>query len=106
MALFMGLAGLIWYQSLESTLILWLFALSLAFVALRTNFDQDLLMFLGLAAVLYIIQDFNVGPGSDLAMYEKVVGIFPAQVWMYVWLALAAALFVWNLREILGPSRR
>lgn len=106
MAMFMGLAGLIWFQSFQSTLILAVFAASLAFIALRTDYDQDLLMFLGLAAVLYIIQDFNVGPSSDLAMYEKVVGIFPAQIWMYVWLALAAVLFVWNLREVLSPGRR
>lgn len=106
MGFFMGLSGLIWFQSVESTLILAVFAFSLAFIALRTDFDQDLLMFLGLAAVLYIIQDFNVGPSSDLAMYEKVVGIFPAQIWMYVWLALAAGLFVWNLREVLWPGRR
>ena len=57
-------------------------------------------MFLGLAAVLYIIQDFNVGPQSDLAMYEQVVGIFPSQIWMYIWLSLAGLLFLWNLQEV------
>jgi hypothetical protein len=104
MAAFMALAGLVWFESFESTGILWLFALSLAFIALKTNFDQDVLMFLGLAAVLYIIQDFNVGPSSDLAMYEKVVGGFPAKIWMYIWLGLAAVLFYWNLRGVFGKS--
>jgi hypothetical protein len=106
MAIFMGLAGLVWFESFESTGILWLFALCLAYIALKTRLDQDVLMFLGLAAVLYIIQDFNVGPSSDLAMYEKVVGLFPAQIWMYIWLGLAALLFYWNIREVFRGARR
>lgn len=106
MAIFMCLVGLVWFESFESTGILWVFALVLAFIALKTNFDQDVLMFLGLAAVLYIIQDFNVGPSSDLAMYEKVVGLFPAQVWMYIWLGLAALLFYWNLSGVFRKDRK
>jgi hypothetical protein len=102
LALVMALAGIVWFESFSSTGLLLLFAGLLFFVARKTGWDQDTLMFLGLAAVLYIIQDFNVGPQSDLAMYEQVVGILPARGWMYVWLALAGALFYWNLREILG----
>ncbi|MBK6931058.1 MAG: M50 family metallopeptidase [Saprospirales bacterium] len=96
----MILAGLVWFESFSSTGILWGFGLLLGFIALKTNWDRDVLMFLGLAAVLYIIQDFNVGPKSDLAMYEQVVGFFPAQIWMYVWLGLAGLLFFWNIRDV------
>ncbi len=96
----MALAGIVWFESFESTAILFAFAFVLIFIARRTNWDQDVLIFLGVAAVLYIIQDFNVGPQSDLAMYEEVVGIFPAQVWMYLWLAFAGLLFWWNLSAI------
>jgi len=96
----MALAGIVWFESFESTAILFAFAVSLFFIARKTNWDQDVLIFLGVAAVLYIIQDFNVGPQSDLVMYEKVVGIFPSQVWMYLWLAFAGLLFWWNLRAI------
>ena len=67
---------------------------------LRVFFGASTAVVFGLAAVLYIIEDFNVGPQSDLAMYEKVVGIFPSQVWMYLWLGLAGLLFWWNLRAI------
>lgn len=105
MAAIMALGGLLWFESFESTGILWLFAIILAYIALKTTIDQDVLMFLGLAAVLYIIQDFNVGPSSDLAMYEKVVGLFPAQVWMYIWLGLAALLFYWNLNGVFRSRR-
>jgi hypothetical protein len=100
LAVLMALSGIIWFESFISTGILFAFAVSLYFIAKKTTWDQDVLMFLGLAAVLYIIQDFNVGPKSDLAMYEQVVGIFPSQVWMYLWLGVAGLLFAWNLREI------
>lgn len=100
LAILMALAGVVWFETFQSTIILFVFAAVLLFIARNTNWDQDVLIFLGLAAVLYIIQDFNVGPKSDLAMYENVVGIFPANVWMIIWLALAALLFWWNLREL------
>lgn len=102
LAFMMALAGIIWFESFTSTGLLFAFAATLFFVARRTTWDQDALMFLGLATVLYIIQDFDVGPKSDLAMYEQVVGIFPYRVWMYLWLALAFGLFVWNLKELFG----
>ena len=104
LAFLMALAGILWFESFMSTGLLFGFAATLFFVARRTNWDQDALMFLGLATVLYIIQDFNVGPKSDLAMYEQVVGIFPYQVWMYLWLALAGGLFFWNLKALFGRA--
>ena len=96
----MALAGLVWFESFQSTALLWGFAFLLGYIALRTAWDQDVLMFLGLASVLYVIQDFDVGPQSDLLMYERVVGIFPSQIWMYIWLGLAALLFFWNVKDI------
>lgn len=102
LAFLMALSGIIWFESFISTALLFGFAAVLFFIARRTTWDQDMLMFLGLATVLYIIQDFRTGPSSDLVMYEKVVGIFPYQVWMYLWLALAIGLSFWNMRELLG----
>lgn len=98
----MALAGIVWFETFSSSGLLFGFALLLFFVARGTDWDQDVLMFLGLAAVLYIIQDFREGPKSDLLMYEKTVGVFSSQVWMYLWLGVAASLFYWNLREIFG----
>lgn len=100
LAVLMALAGLIWFESFVSTGLLFGFAVVLYLIATKTDWEQDVLMFLGLAAVLYIIQDFNVGPKSDLAMYEQVVGILPAEFWMFVWLGLAGFLFYLNLRRI------
>lgn len=99
-AVLMVLTAVFWFQSFTSSAILFGFAAILYFIAMKTDWEQDVLMFLGLAAVLYIIQDFNVGPKSDLARYEEVVGVFPAQIWMYIWLGLAGLLFYANLKEI------
>ncbi len=96
----MALVGVVWFESLMSTAILFGFALLLFAIVRKTNWEQDVLMFLGLAAVLYIVQDFRVGPGSDLAQYERVVGLFPSQVWMYIWLALVVLITFGNLRAL------
>lgn len=96
----MALVGVVWFESLISTAILFVFAFLLYTIVRRTTWEQDVLMFLGLAAVLYILQDFRVGPGSDLAHYEQVVGIFPSQVWMYVWLVLVLLITLGNLRAL------
>lgn len=97
----MVLAGLLWFQSLTSTLLLWGFGLTLGWLSYRTRWGREILIFLGLAAVFYIIQDFNVGPQSDLRMYEQVVGVFPATIWMFIWLFLAVVISWWNFRQVL-----
>lgn len=101
----MALTGILWFESFTSTGLLICFSAVLFFIARRSNWDQDVMMFLGLATVLYIIQDFNVGPKSDLAMYEQVVGILPSQGWMYLWLILAGGLFFLNLKALFGKMR-
>lgn len=87
-----------WFNSLFTTSVLVLFSLVLGFIALRTEFGKEVLMFLGLASVIFIIQDFNVGPRSDLKAYEEVMVIIPAQVWMYIWLGVAIFLLYFNMR--------
>lgn len=87
-----------WFNSLFTTSVLVGFSLVLGFIALKTEFGREVLMFLGLASVLFIIQDFNVGPRSDLKAYEEVMVILPAQVWMYIWLGVAILMLYFNLR--------
>jgi hypothetical protein len=104
LAVIMALAGLIWFESFISTGLLFGFAITLYLIARYTGWDRDVLMFLGLAAALYIIQDFNVGPSSDLAKYEEVVGFLPAKFWMFVWLFFAGFLFFLSLRRMFRTS--
>jgi len=57
-------------------------------------------MFFGLASVLYIIQNFQVGPSGDLASFEKEIGLFPAKVWMYIWIGIVLILLAINMKML------
>lgn len=94
-------AGIFWYQSVVSTLILIVYGVLLYFIARHAEWVSWALMFFGLASILYIIQDFNFGPSSDLQQFERVVGIFNADIWKYIWLIFVVFLFISNLRLIL-----
>jgi hypothetical protein len=97
----MLVTGFYWFNSLFTTGVLVLFSVFLFFIAFKTNLGQEVLMFLGLASVIYIIQDFNVGPTSDLKAYEEEMVFIPAQVWMYIWLGVAILLLLFNLKLLL-----
>ena len=96
----MIISAFFWFNSLFTTGLLVGFAIVLSLIATKTNFASDVLMFLGLTSILYIIQDFNVGPRSDLNAYAELFVFPPAEVWMYIWLAVAVILFVFNIRMI------
>jgi len=98
----MLVTGFYWFNSVFTTGVLILFSLVLFFITFKTNLGREVLMFLGLASVLYIIQDFDVGPTSDLKAYEEVMVFIPAQVWMYIWLGVAILLFLFNLKLLLS----
>jgi len=90
-----------WFNSLFTSGLLVFFSLLFFLLANKTAWASEVVMFLGLASVLYIIQDFNVGPRSDLKAYEEVMVIIPAQLWMYIWLAVAILLLFFNLKLLL-----
>ncbi len=100
----MLVTGIYWFNSLFTTGVLLGFSVILSFIALKTNFGREVLMFIGLASIIYIIQDFNVGPSSDLQAYAKEMVFIPATVWMYIWLAIAVILFLFNLRLLFRDS--
>ncbi len=92
--------GFFLYSSMFTTGFLAAFSLFLIFVIWKTTWGREILMFLGLASILYIIQDFNIGPSSDLTKYAEIMKVLPANVWMYIWLAIALLLTLSNLRFI------
>ena len=102
----MLITSIIWYNSIFTSLTLILFSAVIIFLTLKTRFARDILLFLGLASIIYIIQDFNVGPSSDLSHYAEVMGLFPPQVWMYIWLGLAVVLLIFNIRLIIRLGRK
>lgn len=96
----MLITGFIWYNTLFTTAVLCGFSALLFFVGFKTKFGREILMLLGLASVIYIIQDFNVGPSSDLAAMEREMKFIPAKVWMYIWLGIVLALLALNLKML------
>ena len=106
LAVAMIFTGFIWFNSLYTSGILIIFAIVLYILAWKTSASRAILMFLGLVSILYIIQDFNVGPRSDLEAYANELRIFPPQVWMYIWLGIVIILFYLNLKLLFGKSKR
>ncbi len=100
LAICMLVSGLIWFDSLFTFGFLLAFALGLIFATMYTNWDRWILMFLGMACTIYIVQDFNVGPSSDLTEYAKIFVLIPANIWMYIWLIIVVLLSFFNLRMI------
>ncbi len=98
--------AIFWFNSVFTTSFLIGFALILFLIIWKTNFGREVLMFLGLASIIFIIQDFNVGPSSDLKKYAEVMRVLPANIWMYIWLGLAVILFYFNIRIIMKEDKK
>ena len=97
--------GFIWFNSVFTTAVLIGFSAALLFIGFKTPFGDEVLMFLGLVSVIYIIQDTGTGPSSDLKMFEREMWL-PAKVWMFVWLGIALGLIALNLKLMFGMKKR
>lgn len=102
----MLVTGFVWFNSVFTTAILLLFSGLLFFIGFKTKYGRDVLMFLGLISVLYIIQDTTSGPSSDLKAFEAETFLIPARLWMYVWLAIVLGLTALNLKLLFGIDDR
>lgn len=102
----MVFSGFYWFSTMFSFGFSVAFAVALYLISKYTNMDREILMFLGLASILYIIQDFRVGPSSDLEKYAELMVIFPKTVWMYIWLGIALLLCFLNLRLIFKTEKK
>lgn len=100
----MFITSIIWFNNVVTTVALILFAFALWFLS-NKHLSPYILSFLGIACIIYIIQDFNVGPTSDLQAYESEVGIFPAAIWMYIWLEIVIVMTSINLFGILKKRK-
>jgi hypothetical protein len=100
LASLMLISAVFWFNSFFTTGLLIVFALVLFFIANKTAFEPEVLMFLGFASIIYIVQDFNVGPSSDLQAYADLFVFIPAVVWMYIWLGIVLLLCFANFRLI------
>lgn len=99
--LVMIISALIWYSGLMSSFIQIAFGAGLLCLGYKKWIIAETLMFLGLASLIHIISDFNVGPRSDLHAYAELFPLTPAGLWAYIWLfivLLMTGLNLWGLK--------
>jgi len=106
LALASAVSAVMWFSSLYTMFLLAVFSGVFLFMA-QSKFAPYVLQFIGVASLIYIIQDFNVGPTGDLQMFASEISPFPpAAVMMYVWLGIVLALTVWNGHRILTAENK
>lgn len=93
--------SLYWFTWVVSSILLLIVAGSFIILAKKSKFDSIILQFLWIASLLYIIEDFNVWPSSDLAKFSDIFIILPEFVWMYVWLIIVIVITGFNIRYIM-----
>ncbi|MDQ7021981.1 MAG: M50 family metallopeptidase, partial [Candidatus Gracilibacteria bacterium] len=87
----MVFVAIFWFNSIFSSLILFALAGTLFSLAKYTKYDSLILQFLGISSIIYIIEDFSVGPSSDLSKFSEIL---PSSVWMIIWLIIVIAITV------------
>lgn len=90
-----------WYSDAVTVGLLISCAVSFLIFSRFPSISSLLMQFIGISCVIHVLQDFRVGPSSDLASFEETVGIFPAWVWMYIWLAISLFFTYLNVKQIL-----
>lgn len=98
LAWLMIVSWIILYSSIISSIILFLLAAIIIFLAYKTDYDEIILMTLWTTSLVYIIEDFNVWPSSDL---EKFSWILPSGLWMIIWLLIVLTIILFTLKMIL-----
>ncbi len=92
--------SIFWFNSFLTSIILLLIAWFLIFLAKKVQYDSIILQFLWISSLLYIIQDFNVWPSSDLSKFSEIFIVLPQVFWMYMWLIIVLIITWINLRII------
>jgi len=97
LAWLMIFAWVFWFSWFISSIILFLLASLLIFIEKFTKYDSLILQFLWISSILYIIEDFNVWPSSDLSKFSTFL---PSSIWMIIWLLIVIAITIFNFRLI------
>ncbi len=94
------LVSLLWFSSIISSIILVILAWWLVILAKYTHYDKIVLQFLWVTSLLFIIEDFNVWPSSDLSKFSEIFVIIPQNIWMIAWLLIVLIITWYNLKNI------
>ena len=98
-------SALFWFSHLFSSISQIIFGLIAIGLAYKKWIMPEILMFLGIASLVYIIQDFNGGPSSDLALYAERVRFLSPKIWSYIWLGIVLILTAFNIRMIVRQDK-
>ena len=101
MAILLVIVWILWFSSILSFVILLILALILMLLAKFTSYDKVILQFLWVASILFIIEDFNVWPSSDLSKFSEIFIIIPQSIWMIIWLIIVLVISWLNIKSIL-----
>jgi hypothetical protein len=101
LALLQIFAAFKWYSSETTMMILIVYSIGFILLGFIPVVSSIVLQFIGVSCVIHILQDFRVGPSSDLQQFQAEVGILPASLWMWVWLAIAILITIANVKLIL-----
>ncbi len=91
-----------------SSILLIILAFILAFFWFKIkedHFNRIFLMFLWIASILYIIEDFNIWPSSDIKKFTDYFIIIPEFLWMFIWLFIVLFITFYTLKIIFKKKK-
>ena len=101
LALIQIFSAFMWYSSETTTMILIVYSIGFIMLGTLPVVSRIVLQFIGVACVIHILQDFRVGPSSDLQQFRAEIGVFPVELWMWAWLAVAVLITITNVKLII-----
>jgi hypothetical protein len=101
LGILMIFVSIFWFSNMKTFFILFFIWWGLIYISKKNKYDKIFLWFLWLACLFTIIDDFKVGPSSDLAKFSEIFVFIPQTVWMYIWLFIVVIITFINLKIIL-----
>ena len=102
----MAFSGLWWFSNVLTTVCLLIYAV-VFFGLAGTKIIPYVLQFVGVVSLIFIVQDFNVGPTGDLDLYNQYVSKFPPEVvLMYLWLGVVLLITYLNVKNIISMEKQ
>lgn len=97
-------ASIIWFSTIES--FMFTMSVGIGFIILAkfiSYISNAILVVLGSYSVWYALNDYSVGPSSDLQSFSDVI---PPTIWMYVWLGIGIIITLINVYTAIKGSTK
>ena len=92
-----------------SSLLLIILAITLVIISFSIKYDtfnRIFLMFIWITSIIYIIEDFNVWPSSDIKKFSEIFIFIPEFIWMIIWLIIVILITWYNLKRIFSSEKK